>query len=668
MVDLEGLNTQQLEAVNHGRGPCLVLATAGSGKTRVLTLRAGRLVEDGYVDPTRLLLATFTRKAADEMRSRLKTFIGEQAEWAWIGTFHSHCLRILKITYHELGYPTFETLAPGQAIRLARDILGPRDAKHTYAMEWDTDPKAVLSTISRAKADLVDVDICEPYFERLGLLPIVDRTIDFWHRYEDQKRQRRLLDFDDFLLRTHQLMAKQPEVLDRWQSSFDFILEDEVQDTMIAQHAIVTALAAGHRNYFAVGDANQSIYGFRGSAPDLTVLSFQKQYPDGVIIKLPKNYRSQAEIVDAGASLIQCNPMSANYSLEPNAHRPAGDDPVVIESVDEDEEAEHAADIIRHHRSIGVKYGDIAILYRTNAQSRALEDAMVRHDIPYIVYGSCGFYSRREIMDLLAYLQLAHDANCPVGDDALKRVINVASIWFGTRNGMPKTTHFLGRAFLDELKRTAKASGCSMSQALSAGMWKPWQSDGVDDCLDIVSSVRHAGPRPVQMIQKARGIAYDAYLAREEGAADNDNEGTRSDNLDELERAADGFSNVAAFLAFVEKQQSKAKKPKKDEDCVQLLTLHRAKGLEWPIVFLSGVAHGLLPHKRSLRYLDALKRIVDPASIEEERRLCYVGITRAMDNLYVSRLLTRNGQEMPLSTFLVEAGVVDEKELLQEVS
>ncbi len=659
MIDLSALNDMQKEAVLHGDGPCLVLATAGSGKTRVLTMRAARLIAEG-TRPERILLATFTKKAAEEMRTRLQGMVGEEsAQPVWIGTFHSHCLRILRLTHYELGWSSFEVLPPHKALRLARDILAPADDKHPYGMDWQTDSKWALGHISRAKADLVDLDQAERWFrERIGLAEHVDNLVDFWRRYEGAKAEAtpQLFDFDDLLVKVWKLFGSLPGVLARWQEAFDYILEDEVQDTMVAQHEIVTALAAGHRNYFAVGDVNQSVYGFRGSNPDHTVMSFQRVYPNGRIIKLPINYRSQSEIVAAGCRLIRHNNVSAAYTLDPESHRGAGDPPEVFVSFDEDAEADRIAREACEHILDGRHYKDIAVLYRVNAQSRALEDAMVAHQVPYIMHGSCGFYDRREVKDILAYIQLAHDPDCDAGNEAIHRVANIATNWFYMGH-VKKTSHYLGKVFLDQLEALARRSGCSMWKALDRGDWKRWQVEAIEDLKDFVEAVRLGAPDPGVMVAKAREAGYDAYLAREEGAEDEDNDGTRFDNLDELASAAAKFENPAAFLAFITKQRSQAKSLGRDQDAVQLLTLHRAKGLEWPVVYLAGVSMGLLPHKRSVQYFDPeTKRHIIPESLEEERRLAYVGVTRAMDDLRISALLEYQDASLRWSPFLDEMG------------
>lgn len=668
---LDGLNAQQVEAVQHNAGPCLVLATAGSGKTRVLTLRAARMIEEG-VEPHRILLVTFTKKAAEEMRKRVAGFVGEElAHPVWIGTFHSTCLRMLKISYAEEGLGQFEVLAPGQALRLARDIIAERDDRHPYGMGWQTDPKLLLSKISRAKGKLVDLDQAERYFREHNIDEEPTRFLLFWQTYEALKREHKnedgkpmpQLDFDDFLLRTYQLFKQRPHVLQRWQESFDFIMEDEVQDTMIAQHRIIAMLAAPHRNYFAVGDVQQSVYGFRGSDPDHTILSFQKDYPEGRIIKLGINYRSQSHVVNCGTKLIRHNNVSPAYTLEPTSHRPEGKSPQVWLSVNEEEEAEKIAAAVVVNLLDGHAYKDIAVLYRTNAQARALEDAMVRHQIPYVVHGSCPFYDRAEVKDCIAYVQLAYDPKCPAGDEALKRVINIASTWY------PKNTHFLGKAFINELETLAHRRKCSMYEALELGAWKGWQWDAIADFKDFIGSVRLAGTNPGKLIGKARQCGYDAHLMREEGIMEDGEDSSRIENLDELAYSAGKFQNPAAFLDFVTQQRSKAKQLGKDQDAVQLLTIHRAKGLEWPIVYLVGVSLGLLPHRKSIEYFDIeRKQHIKPESIEEERRLAYVGVTRAMDEVTICVPFECMGKPLTISPFVAEMGLVVPEEDIMAVA
>lgn len=678
MIEMSNLNDQQLEAVLHQDGPCLVLASAGSGKTRVLTHRLARLIDESQ-DPARILAATFTRRAADTMRERLAGLVGEElARPVWIGTFHGTCLRMLKISYAELELPAFGVMPPHLALRLARDILAAPDSRHPYGMNWSMEPMSVLRQISRAKADLVDVDGAEAFFrEHTELDGSINQHVEFWRRYEDakahpnrwvpvnQQRPPRYLDFDDFMLRTHQLLSRNAEALKRWQDSFDYVLEDEVQDTMIAQHEIIRLLTARHRNYFATGDVEQSVYSFRGSRPDYTVMTFERDFPGGRIIKLPANYRSQASIVEAAGRLIRHNGTPAAYSLEPVAMRPADSLPEVIITPDEDSEAvELARRISAEVWPLGNRrYRDCAVLYRTNAQSRALEDAMMRAQVPYIVNGSSGFYDRRDVKDALSFLQLAHNANCDAGDDALRRIVNIPSRWYG------RESHCLGKAFVTKLESVARQTRQSLWAALDCGSWTTWQWEAIADIRRWVGYVTDAGPAPAAMLDLVRAGGYDAYLMGEVGAQEEDDTDV-FEGLVELVHAAGNFENAAAFLDHVTQQRSRAKRLRKDEDAVQLLTLHRAKGLEWPFVLIAGCSLGLLPHKRSIEYLDTNQQHIAPESIEEERRLAYVGVTRAMDDLVISSLSSYQGNELKVSPFLSELGLLEdvaEEEAVEEL-
>jgi len=658
---VDGLNAQQRQAVMHQNGPCLVLAGAGSGKTRVLTMRAARLIAEG-VRPERILMFTFTRKAAEEMRKRLGSLAGEErAESVWIGTFHSVCLRILKMSLRDAGWSDFDILTEHKAIRLARDILAPPDEDNPYGMSWSADPKILLARISRAKADLADVSRGERHLRENTELDDfnIEQTLEFWRRYEDAKQNavpKRLLDFDDLLLHTYRMFVEHPNILRHWQNRWDYILEDEVQDTNIAQHEICRMLAAEHRNYFCVGDVQQSIYGFRGSRPDRTVMSFERDYPEGTIIKLPVNYRSDARIVELGARLIRHGSIPALYSLIQTPHRPAETEPVFDVASDEDDEAERIArTILQYKYDGGMSWQDMAVLYRVNAQSRAIEDAMVRHDIPYVVHGSCGFYDRKEVRDVTAFLQLAHNPHSDQGDEALERVINIPTGWFIKHTG--KSTHFLGQAFLRDLRATAARHGCSMWKALSLGNWKQWQWDSIYDFVDFVDAVRRSGPAPNTMIAAVREKGYDEWLMREEGGVEDDDDGTRFENLDQLAYVAQHFENAGALLDFVTMQRSRSGRTQEGADVVHLLTLHRAKGLEWPAVFVCGLSLGLLPHRRSVKYYDPdTRRHIIPESIEEERRLCYVGVTRAMRFVHLSYLRRYQGYELAPSPFVKEMG------------
>lgn len=648
-MNLDGLNQQQSDAVTHNDGPCLVLATAGSGKTRVLTMRAARLVEDGCA-PNRIFLATFTRKASESMKDRLKPMIGDNADQMWIGTFHGLCLRILRQSYPE----PFDVLAPNQAIYVARSILGPRDQHNPLGMDIDTDPFTMISRVSRAKADLITPETAPAWFATIGDIGAVgiQETLEYWSRYEHHKSEKHLMDFDDFLYRTHELFMEYPQKLEHWQQSFDYVMEDEVQDTMIAQHEIAKMLSSGHENYFAVGDINQSIYSFRGSNPDVTVQAFRSDYPGGKIIKLPTNYRSQEGIVSRGAKLIRHNSIDERYSLEPSSNREFACDPEIFLSFTEMHEAEQIVATVAEMNRNGREWSDMAVLYRINAASRSLEDAFVKRDIPYIVNGSKGFYDRSEVRDIVSYFQLIQDPFCDAGDDAVTRVINIPTEWSGMKS------HFLGRAFMEELDRIAKHKQIRLMEALDKGIWKTWQRRSINDFKDYLDSVRYSAKTPLEGVKAIRDAGYDQYLLREQGSGEESGEGGRLDILAEIESAAAGFETITEFLNHVTKQRSKAKRLGANKNAVELLTYHRSKGLEWPIVFMCGVAQGMLPHKRSIhfRYLDDGSQEIEPFSIEEERRLCYVGVTRAMDELYVSNLQSYNGSPLERSSFLDEMG------------
>lgn len=660
-LDMSGLNPQQHEAATHGRGPCQVLATAGAGKTKVFIMRTAYLIQNG-VRPDRILLGTFTKKATDEMRKRLETLIGkEKAKRVYVGTFHSHCLRMLRETYSEHGWIPFDVLPPYNANKLAREVLGPQTEKTPYGMGWSTHPKWLLSLISRAKADLFDVNHAERYVrEHTDYNDSIGDICEFWRRYELLKKERNLIDFDDYLLRIYQLFRQSPVILERWQDAYDYILADEDQDTNIAQNKIVTMLADKHKNVFRVGDPNQAIFGFRGSNPSLTTLCFLDTYPDGKIIKLSRNYRSQESIVRRASMLLKHTGVAAEYSVDPSSNRVAGKEPEIFVSEDEEHEASIIASRIIEHLLDGREYKDIAILYRINAQSRALEDAFISRTIPYIVNGSRGFYDRREVLDILAYCQLASDPCCAAGDEAIERIINIPSIWFSTRD-RNQSTRFLGKKFVEQLKQLAVSLGCSMFEALDRGEWTRWQWQAIKDFQEVIEAVKRSGPHPTVMIAKAREISYDAYLIAEDSGQsqddDSEDEATRFDNLLELGSAASRFENVAAFLNFVTQQRSKAKKLAEGQNAVQLLTIHRSKGLEWPIVYVCGLSKGMLPHHRSIQYFDPEhKTKMIPESIQEERRLCYVAVTRGMDEVYMSALLQYNDRDQDVSPFLLEMG------------
>jgi len=674
-----GLNEQQLQAFSHQNGPALVLAGAGSGKTTVLTRRIARLLIQG-VDPQRLFVATFTKKAAEEMSSRLAALLGEGGaaivEKMWIGTFHSHCLRILKHEwahlYGKAGY--FQLADENWQIRVAKAILGDKDwmarglPSPPFGLNVAYDPKGALSAVSAVKNRGFRVEEAEAAFrahEPLWADPSIQLLAKFWRCYEQAKQAKfdilakkpsRRLDFDDLLIEALTLLQEHPAIRQKYQHLFQFLSIDETQDTSAVQWEIARILSAAHSNIFIVGDVGQAVYGFRGCSPEATVGQYGAAYPNGTIIRLPANYRSSATIVRVANELIERSGIDANYRLQMAAIHPEGEPLSQHEHEDADAEALFVAETLRQLQESGTDLHDCAVLFRTNAYSRALEEAFVKGGVPYVLQGAMGFYARREVRDLVAFVLLSVERDSPAADEAVRRVLNVPSKTFG------KPTHFLGGAFIAQLETQAALKNQSLYKTLATGQFKTWQGLAAKDFRDMVRDIALAGDSVEARLRKARELGYDDWLLREEGHVE-DEGNSRLDNLEELCTAAAAFPTPLDFVNFVAAQN----KPVGDAeagDAVEMMTIHRAKGLEWPVVFVVGFAFGMLPHHRSLRWLDDDKTQLAGDSIEEERRLAYVAITRAKRQVYLSWPLQHQTRALTRSPFLGEMPSLPEMELV----
>ena len=606
---LQGLNDPQRHAVERHEGPLLVVAGAGSGKTRVLTRRVAHLIATGDAVPSQILAITFTNKAAGEMRDRLVDLIGPVAQRMWVSTFHAACVRILRSHAERLGYRrSFTIYDATDSRRLVEQVM--RD------LNLDTKklpPRSVQAAISAAKNELVDVG---SFADRA--LTSYDRRIAEVYR----EVQRRLLaasamDFDDLLVVTVDLLRTCPDVLERYQQRFRYLLVDEYQDTNRAQNELVLLLGAQHHNVCVVGDADQSIYGFRG-ADIRNILEFEEAFPDAAVIPLEQNYRSTRTILDAANAVIEHNTSRVPKALWSEGQ--AGSPVRRYRAEDEhDEAAWVAAEVQRLHRHEGLAYGDVAVFFRTNAQSRALEEALVQAAIAYKVVGGARFYDRREVKDLLAYLRML--AN-PADEISARRIVNVP------RRGVGDTS-------VEKMAAWARSQGRSFAEALDAvddtGVTGR-AAKGVAALQQLLGELRTlagAGTGPAGLLAAvAERTGYRAELE-----ADQSIEGRgRLDNLGELITAASVYDSLEDFLESVALVSDSDEIDRADTSRVSLMTLHTAKGLEFPAVFLVGMEDGVFPH---LRALD------DPRQLEEERRLCYVGITRARRHLYVSHAWTR---------------------------
>lgn len=632
MIDLTALSEAQRKAVLHGRGPCVVIAGAGSGKTRVLTYRVARLVTDG-VDPETIWACTFTKKAAGEMAERLEQLIGEAAESVNVGTIHSFCFRILREEWRQQGL-RYDVLDERGQLRVMREILAPPGPKNPWGLdisETVLSPAEALAMISRLKNDLIGP---EEYAERAEHgCPLVDVYL----AYERRKEQERLVDFDDMLVLCYRLLRDNPAILGKWRRRWQWVLVDEFQDTNRAQWEIIRMLTAPEDNLFVVGDDWQAIYGWRGARPDL-IVRFREYYPNATVVVLDTNYRSVEPVVRAGNRLIANNPDQYPKTLV--AQRGPGGYVTLLLASDEEDEADRVATEIESLVQDGIRYGDIAVLVRTNRQTRAFEDAFVARNIPHVVAGSVGFYNRREVQDLVAYLRLLVN---PSDDEACKRVFNVPS-------------RFLGAAYQRAVEVHAARTGLSFFEAMdTAADLKDWQRRRASEFVQLILRLRDrfGSARPADALQAIRSeTGYDEWLRREErDEADN----PRLENVQELVAAASRFATIPEFLAYVDMMAGRTREESDAGDKVQVLTIHRSKGLEWRVVFLCGLADELLPHARA-------------ESLAEERRLCYVGITRARDRLYLSYPASYNGRSRDPSPFLAEAGFHVQAPVVEELA
>jgi DNA helicase-2/ATP-dependent DNA helicase PcrA len=630
----DGLNPDQLDAVVHRGGPLLVVAGAGSGKTRVLTHRIAHLVHDG-VHPSRILAITFTNKAADEMRQRVAALIGPVARTMWVSTFHSACVRILRANADVLGYPRqFSIYDQADAVRLTGYVI--RDL-HLDAKRFT--PRGVHGLISLWKNELLD-----PGEVAARAQNIFDRKhADVYREYQDRLLKAGAMDFDDLLVNTVRLLRDHPDVLEHYRQRFEHILVDEYQDTNQAQNEIVLLLAGGHHNVTVVGDTDQSVYRFRG-ADYRNIMQFEDAFPDVTTVVLDQNYRSTQTILDAANAVIANNAARKPKNLWTDAG--GGHRIVRYHAEDEGDEATFVASTCRQlHDDHAHNWRELAVLYRTNAQSRVVEEAMMRLGIPYKVVGGTRFYDRREVKDAMAYLRAVVN---PADEVNVKRVLNV-----------PKRG--IGDASVTKLDAFAAAAGVGFVEALrradEAGVTGP-AVRGIDAFVTLLDELNAMARRadvdddgdevpdvgPGDLLQAA--LDRSGYLAELE-AEDTVESAGRIENLGELVGSAREFTRLEEFLeqvALVADTDDMS-----DDDQVVLMTLHSAKGLEFPVVFLVGVEEGVFPHTRAL---------TEPDELEEERRLAYVGITRAQERLYVthawSRSLFGSTQYNPPSRFLDE--------------
>jgi DNA helicase-2/ATP-dependent DNA helicase PcrA len=621
---LDDLNPVQREAVVHPGGPLLIVAGAGSGKTRVLTYRVAYLIREQGISPFEILAITFTNKAADEMKNRVAALVGPVTKKMWVSTFHSACVRVLRRDGGRLGYPSSFTIydqADSQRLTayVLRDLnVDPRRFP----------PRSVHAVISAAKNDLIDFEAyasnARTTYERL--------VADVYCEYQHRLHSAGAMDFDDLLTVTVDLFRTNPDVLEHYQNRFKHVLVDEFQDTNRAQNELVVMLAAKHRNICVVGDSDQSVYRFRG-ADIRNILEFEEAFPDATLIVLEQNYRSTQTILDAANAVIANNQMRKPKALW--TEQVGGELIQRYFAEDEHDEARWVGrEITRLHEERHYRWGDVAIFYRTNAMSRVLEETLVRMGLPYRVVGGTRFYDRREVKDALAYLRAVVN---PADEVSIKRIVNV-----------PKRG--VGDTSINRLEAWAAAHGASFHDALEAPEHAGLSGkalSGVHQLRELLEELRElnreAGPATVL----ERILARTGYAAALQADGSIESQG-RLENLAELVGSAKEYDDADEFLEAVS-LVADADEVDDDETKVVLMTLHTAKGLEYPAVFVIGLEEGLFPHLRSLG---------EPNELEEERRLCYVGITRARERLYLShawaRMIFGSTQYNPPSRFLKE--------------
>ena len=611
---LTGLNKEQQQAVQHTEGPLLILAGAGSGKTKVLTVRIAHLLAQG-VNPYEILAITFTNKAAKEMKSRVEGLVGDVANRICLSTFHSFCAKFLRFELDNfLGYNSnftiYDTSDSQAVIKAALKALNLDDKYYPVG--------AMLAAISDAKNKLLFASD----FRKQAKDFYQQKVADVYEYYERELRKNNALDFDDLLLVAVKLLQSNEAVLDKYSKRFRYVMIDEYQDTNHAQYLLAKLLASHWKNIAVVGDADQSIYAWRG-ADIQNILDFEKDYPNCTSIKLEQNYRSTKIILDAANAVIENNEGRPKKNLWTDKTEGAKIQHFTAQS--EHEEAAFIGDTIaKKHDIHGVPYGDMAILYRTNAQSRVLEEALIKRALPYTMVGGTKFYDRKEIKDVLAYLRVLYN---PFDDLSLLRIINV-----------PKRS--IGATTVAKLQDYARANGTSLFMTLTqlhlVDSIKGKTKEKLEEFgILIFTLVAEMEDRTVLDILESI-LDRTGYLAQLEESTDPQDQ-ARAENIGELLSVAKDFQDtnpsgtVEDFLeqvALVNDVDSF----EQEESKVTLMTLHAAKGLEFPIVFLGGLEEGLFPHSRTL---------MNPEEIEEERRLAYVGITRAEKELYISNATTR---------------------------
>jgi len=617
---LAGLNPQQRAAVENTQGPVMIVAGAGSGKTRVITYRVAHLIEKG-VDAFNILVLTFTNKASKDMRERISKVIGPEAKNIWMGTFHSVFAKILRVEAEKIGYPSNFTIY---------DTDDSKSLIRTILKEMQLDDKlyaanVVYNRISSAKNNLVsaaeylenDQIQAEDAGNKRPLLGLIYDT------YAKRCYKAGAMDFDDLLFKTNVLLKNHPDVLNKYQHKFKYLMVDEYQDTNFSQYTIVKKLAAAHQNICVVGDDAQSIYAFRG-ANIQNILNFERDYPDLKVYKLEQNYRSTQNIVEVANSIIANN----KNQLEKNvfSENEKGDRIKVSRAFSDNEEGKLVAEaIVQDRLNAGISYKDFAILYRTNAQSRAMEEALRKLNVPYKIYGGLSFYQRKEVKDLIAYFRLTFN---PADEEAIKRVINYP------RRGLGDTTVEKISAAADQHDTTMWQVICNPQQYIQGRI-----ANQLNDFAVMIQSFA-AESKKLDAYETALYIAQHSGILKELHTDDSVEGRSRYENIQELLNGIKDFAerediedrSLAIFMQDIALLTNDDRKDEKDGDTVSLMTIHSAKGLEFKNVFIVGLEENLFPSQMSL---------TSRTDLEEERRLFYVAITRAEKKLSITYATSR---------------------------
>lgn len=630
MQILEGLNKEQKKAVEKTEGPLLILAGAGSGKTKTLTHRVAHILQERKAMPEQILAVTFTNKAANEMRERIGTLLAQDGSrrsfMPFTGTFHGICVRLLRMDGEHIGVPSnfviFDSADQKTAMKQAMKQIGVTDKKFN--------PSSILSLISGAKNELLDVQD----YSKTSSTPAQNVAAEVWPVYAKILKEANALDFDDIIIRTVDLLLSKKEIRSKWQKQFRYILIDEYQDTNKAQYELIRLLVNDHKNICVVGDDWQSIYSWRG-ADYQNILNFEKDYKNTLVIKLEQNYRSTKPILDAAHKIITKNQNRSDKKIWTDL---AGEKEVALHIVsDEMSEGELVVSSVKMSvDNSDYKYGDHAVLYRTNAQSRSIEEACLRYGVPYRVVGGVRFYDRKEIKDVMSYVRLIYQPDDMV---SFRRIVNIPS-------------RGIGATSINNFMRWLTDSGLTLSQGLASVQQCEKLTkravNGISKFNALIISLRN-------QIEQLKVNELIEHIINKTGIVDYYQDGSvqgdsKAENIKELisvakeyeELGLDGFLEEVALVSDIDSYDN-------DADAIVLMTIHAAKGLEFPVVFMVGMEESVFPHSRSL---------FDPNQMEEERRLCYVGMTRAMRELIMvsanRRLLYGESHHNPPSRFLAD--------------